>query len=287
MSKLKNKYSYYFIYCTTNKINNKKYVGFHATNNINDSYMGSGIALNKALNKYGIENFDKEILEYCTVDNWTERERYWIEKLQTLGKLGYNLTKGGEGSLGLKLSEESKKKLSDARKGTEPWNKGKINIYSPETIEKFKISASGKIPTQETRDKLSIANTGKIKSDKERQFLSELKSGGNNPSKRADVKEKISKSIKGMFSGDKNPMYNSNRTKENMYDLIDYGVELKGDRWEYMRRKIRCTNMETNEVRIFDGVKELTTQLKISKNAYYRALKTPRLLSKYKFETIV
>ena len=61
---------YYSIYKTTNLINNMYYIGFHITSNLNDDYLGSGSYLNRAINKYGKENFKKEIL--FIFDNFKE-----------------------------------------------------------------------------------------------------------------------------------------------------------------------------------------------------------------------
>ena len=47
------------IYCTTNLINGKKYIGSDTNNN--PYYLGSGVSIIKAIKKYGRNNFKKEI----------------------------------------------------------------------------------------------------------------------------------------------------------------------------------------------------------------------------------
>ena len=83
------------IYKTTNLINGKYYVGKDEKNN--PEYLGSGLLLNKAIKKYGRENFKKEILETC-VDRkeLNEREIHWIKKLKAVS-IGYNIAEGGSG----------------------------------------------------------------------------------------------------------------------------------------------------------------------------------------------
>ena len=83
------------IYKTTNLVNGKIYVGQDLNNN--PDYIGSGAVLRKAIKKYGIDNFKKDILEFCSSkEELDDREIYWIKELNAVIN-GYNITNGGTG----------------------------------------------------------------------------------------------------------------------------------------------------------------------------------------------
>jgi group I intron endonuclease len=82
------------IYKTTNIINGKIYIGQDFHNKPN--YLGSGVRLRSAIKHYGRENFKKEILEYCSLEELNDKESYWIAYYNSMNlEIGYNLTSGG------------------------------------------------------------------------------------------------------------------------------------------------------------------------------------------------
>jgi len=89
---------YYYLYKITNILNNKIYFGVHETSNLEDNYFGSGTYLKNSINKYGINNFKKEILEF-----FESRELMYCKEKSIVTpefiKLNntYNLNEGGNG----------------------------------------------------------------------------------------------------------------------------------------------------------------------------------------------
>lgn len=143
-----------YIYKITNKINGKSYIG--KTTDLNkrftQHFSGRGCtkALNKAIEKYGKDNFTFECLETVIKNTLEElnttlnnRECYFIKEYNTFG-VGYNCTLGGDGLSGISLSEETKAKISNSLKG---------RVESIETRQKKSLSRLGKKMSDNSKEK--------------------------------------------------------------------------------------------------------------------------------------
>ena len=211
------------IYKTINLINGKFYVGKDTHNNPN--YYGSGKRLKLAIQKYGLENFKKEIIEICdNLQQLNERERFWIKELNAINE-GYNISLGGDGGntisnnpkkyeISKKISEsnkgrfigktntkETRKKISKALKGRFVGDKNPNygRNHSEDTKNKIRKRALGRVVSDETRKKISIKNKSKksvVWTDEMKQKLSDSRKN-NNPFKgkthTPEVREFLSK----------------------------------------------------------------------------------------------
>lgn len=92
---------FYTIYKITNILNGKTYIGKHQTKDLNDEYMGSGININRAIKKYGVENFYKEILFVFDNENeMNDKEAEIVNEEFVLREDTYNICVGGQGGWG-------------------------------------------------------------------------------------------------------------------------------------------------------------------------------------------
>lgn len=132
----------YYIYITTNLINDKKYIGKHF-GELDDSYLGSGMLLQRAIEKYGAKNFKKEILQICDSFNVDECEIFWISYFDAANnKNFYNLTDGGTGGNTLEnLSEadlqERKQKFKNYLDSLDEQEKIRINKLRSENMKRI------------------------------------------------------------------------------------------------------------------------------------------------------
>ena len=159
---------YYIIYKTTNIKNNKIYIGKHQTLDLNDEYLGSGIALARAIKKYGKKCFTKEVL--YIFDNeleMNEKEKELVNEEFISTNITYNLGVGGQGGSlfkGKKHSEKTKKRLSEIAKG---------QVISDQTRRKISDANRNRKVSDETRKKLSDNAKKRFSSQKERDRISE------------------------------------------------------------------------------------------------------------------
>ena len=203
---------YGVIYKTTNLLNGNEYVGQSTQTGRNlKYYLGSGIALQNAIKKYGGSNFEKEILCECSSKEQLDRlERLWI----SLIKPYYNLDIGGNAAG--KHSEATRKKISDKKKGKkltpEQYErylatrkpvteevKQKISEtltgrkQSKETVEKRCKKLRGHDTSEETRKKQSASNIGQCRTEETKEKMRIAKKGKPWTQKRREAQEKRGK----------------------------------------------------------------------------------------------
>lgn len=188
----------YTIYKSTNKINEKSYIGFSKDFNkrINEHLKSVGkskSAFHSAIKKYGVDNFVWEII-YQSKDYYHTKnimEKYFIIEYNTHidNGNGYNMTLGGDG----------------------------LSYPSLKTREKIGNSSklrTGRVCSPETRKKISIANSNRVMSEEQKQLLREINTGKKHSEE--TIRKKSKKYLIINPDGEKFEIYNLNRfCKEN------------------------------------------------------------------------
>jgi group I intron endonuclease len=164
--------------------------------------------LYESLNKYGFENHVFEIQELCDETQLNIRERYWQDFYIVLSKKGLNCKLTEADNRSGKLSDETKRKISEGNKGKvrsekvrqamSKRNKGKK--LSEETKQKIKEARKRQIilpRSEETKNKISKANKGSKHSEEVKKIISEKMKGVNKGRVFSDEhKKKLSEAAK-------------------------------------------------------------------------------------------
>lgn len=234
---------YYVIYKTTNLINNKYYIGKQKTNNPYDDYLGSGTLIEKAIEKYGENNFKKEIL-FCA---FTEKIAFEVEKEfvneETINdSLCYNLKEGGDG-------------------GWDCVNKTGQNIYgkNKENLEKFATPKAHEKIKELRKDEEWYRNHSKNISLSLKKYYSD---GGRKPmagkSHTEETKRKISKELSIKQNGERNSQYGTcwiydPNTLENFKikkENLDYYIEQGYYKGRYInKRYVECADCKSKFIK--------------------------------------
>lgn len=145
------------IYKIENLSNGKIYIGKTVrelrTRLLEHIYNSYNYRIDNAIQKYGIGHFDIEIIAEC--DNETELsklEKFFITFYDCKSPNGYNLTEGGEGVSGFTFPTDIIQRIAAKNKGRK---------LSENTRRKMSESRKGHPVSDKTRQKLSIANMGK------------------------------------------------------------------------------------------------------------------------------
>lgn len=184
----------WYVYCHTNKTNNKKYFGITSQEPHERWRQGRGyktsIVFWRAIQKYGWDGFVHEIIDSGLTENMAKKKEVELISLYKTNcnkyqnpSYGYNLTDGGDGVSGIKpwnyglpisdrqreiirrahlgkpLSKEHRKKLSDVKKGKTPSNLSML--HSEEAIKKNAEARRGKRHSEERKKNISNAKKGK------------------------------------------------------------------------------------------------------------------------------
>jgi len=178
---------YYTVYKITNKTSGKIYIGCHKTSNLDDGYMGSGTYLKRAQEKYGIENFEKEILEvFESSETMFNMEAKLVNADFVANENNYNLKEGGcggwdhitsehhKGSVKRKASQSINiKKATEALqwlyKNNPEWLENRNKVFIESIIKFYEQGGvngfGGKTHSEETKRKIgeksSIRESGK------------------------------------------------------------------------------------------------------------------------------
>lgn len=173
------------IYKITNLVTNKIYIG--KTTKDPDEYWhyhkirANGGYVNKylysSMNKHGVENFTFKVIEEIediSIDKLNSQlnalEQHHISSLGSKVPDGYNLTDGGEGTLGMVFSKEHRENISKSCKGRRSPRKGAT--LSEKTKEKLSKVRMGRFKGEDNHfyGKKHTEETKKIIKDKNTEY---------------------------------------------------------------------------------------------------------------------
>ena len=225
-----------YIYLIRNNINGKIYIGQRYNTRckgkaVDDNYWGSGILIKKAIDKYGIKNFTKEIL-YENIESQEKLNELEIKSIKIYNSLaknkrGYNCAEGGQScsyplygkteeekieiykrvansNRGQKRSQKTIENLKKSHTYIPPREYDKIeNAFSKKKNNRKKPKGIRKL-SEEHKLNISKAKIGKKLnlSDEQRKQYSERTKGSGN-SRWIEVDEKIIDQIEKWYMEDK------------------------------------------------------------------------------------
>lgn len=239
------------IYKITNLKNNKVYIGssFNIKNRFkthkrllkNNKHFNSH--LQSAYIKYGIDNFNYEIIEVTTLKEILDREIFWITTLKSNNsEYGYNKRILVSSNLGIKFSDETKRKLRESHLGHKRSDEANKKIIESQYKKICQFDKTGEFiqtfnSLQDAAKSLNCKYTTSITSCLKKKLPSALGFLWCYENEKDDFKPNMIKKQKGK------------------------------------KVKLKITCVITNNITIFDSITEAINTLKISCGGIYKGIK--------------
>lgn len=204
MNNAEEKPKLFCVYCHTNKINGKRYVGI--TSRRPDKRWGYGKAykhnshFTSAIQKYGWENFEHEVIASDLEEGYAKSfEKMLINLYRSTDRIcGYNKSTGGESGSGVKFTAERRHKISKALTGIKRSEETKKKISEAvkkrptEMQQRFAKSQIGHIPWNKGLCGTDNPNYGSKRTEEQRKHISEsLKGKHKSPEHRAKISKPV------------------------------------------------------------------------------------------------
>lgn len=109
--------------------------------------------------KYGVNIHVFEILEFCSIIELNNRERYYQELFNCIGRKGLNCKYVNTSIKKGRLSEETKQKIREVKKGFKHTEKSKLLVK--QNNAKYWLGKKRPATSEDTKRKISISNSGK------------------------------------------------------------------------------------------------------------------------------
>lgn len=179
------KRKYHYIYKIT-RDDGRYYIGMHSTDNLDDGYLGSGQRITRSIKRHGKERHSKEILEFLpSREELKLREKFLLTEEIRADPMCMNIAPGGDGGF---RSKEHEIRFLEAASKSNGWQR--LKRLSPDELSKRgknsaktrKLNGSNHKTkhTEKTKQKISVSMCGKQSGEKNSQFGSCWVNNGTN-----------------------------------------------------------------------------------------------------------
>ena len=196
------------------------------------------------------EKYEYSVIEYdVPEDKLDEREIFWISFFDSYNN-GYNLTEGGHSVRGYKYTDEVKQKISESLKGENNPMYGKH--LSDEA--KKKISDANKKHWQDPEYLKKMQNRPKQCGDKNGMYGDHRFAGENNPmygKKHSEETRKKMREHHADVSGENHPMYGKKHSEETRKKMREHHADVSGENNPFYGKK----HSEETRKKMSDAIK--------------------------------